>query len=378
MAKILFINPLQDRHGSTYRARNLAKLLEQDNSVCYVEPGQRAGCTNITVTSKEGVAGLLESSVDYLRICRAAQFDVLYLQKPMIMTLPALFAARGRGKAVIIDFDDMDSGWQVSNWKRAVARFGEMVMPRCADMVTTHNAFLQTEIRAISGRDSIIVPQGVNGELFNPGRFDRNEQRARLGLPGKIVFCFLGSFTKGSAADLDLILAAFALIRDRIHDRAHDNVGEAVLMIVGGGGPLEDRYRKMIGRLGLAERVVITGRRPQEEIPSYLACADYGLVLMRDNQANRCRVSLKLLEYLAMDLTVIGHVVGSSREAFDHCCIGCEPTAKSLSSKLLDVIKSCEKRSGSRDYVLRHHDWIRFAPLMNLLIDRLMNQVNSH
>jgi len=278
----------------------------------------------------------------------------------MIMTLPSLILAKLRKKCAVIDFDDLDSGWQTSEWKRKLALFGERFAPQYADVLTTHNRYLKAHLEGASHKRIFTIPQGVDTALFNPDRFNKALEKDKLGLGEKKVFCFLGSFTKGSAADLDLILMAFKIASDQEKDMA--------LMILGGEGPLEDDYRKKIKALGLNKDVLITGRKEQKDIPRYLSGADYGLICMRDNLANRFRMSLKVLEYLAMELTVVGHMVGGSRDAFAPYCFLCDPRPEALSKKMLEVMRSKSGRKSAREFIVENYDWQRFLPMVDEVV----------
>lgn len=355
---VLFVNPLHKRHGSTYRARNLVRLLALNNRASYVEPGWRkgAGCRAL-VNERDGALGWLQSGFEYLLVCLRMGFDVLYLQKAMIMAFPCLILAKLKGKHVVIDFDDLDSGWQASGWKKGLMLLGERLMPKYADVITTHNRYLKAHLEGICAKPIFLIPQGVDSGLFDPQRYSEVSEKRALGLGGKKVFCFLGSFTKGSAADLDIILGAFKVVSEQDKD--------VVLMIIGGEGPLEPYYQKEIKALGLNDRVIITGRKDQRDIPRYLRGADYGLICMRDNLANRYRMSLKLLEYLSMDLTVIGHVVGGSKDAFAPYCFLCDPTADALSERILEVVSGDLKKKSARDFIVENYDWNRFVPLID-------------
>jgi len=368
MADILFINPLEARHGSTHRARNLFKLLSRNNHVRYIEPNCRNQADVVSFNQKENVAGFLASAFQYVSLVMGTNADIVFLQKPHILTFPCLLASKLKGKCVVIDFDDLDSRWQTSAWKKTLTLVSERYMPGWADMITTHNRYLRDYISRIFDKRMFLIPQGVDTGLFDPGRFNRATEKEHLGLGGKSVFCFLGSFTKGSAADLDIILKAFNMV-------SHETES-ACLVIIGGEGPLEDHYLSMIKALGM-QNVVITGRKSQADIPRHLSCADYGLICMRDNLANQCRVSFKLLEYLSMELTVIGHVVGSSRDAFAPYCFLCDPTAEALSAKMLEVVRDGLKKQSARDFIVADHDWNRFVPLVDEVVHecRIMDHV---
>jgi glycosyltransferase involved in cell wall biosynthesis len=345
--KILFINILQSRHGSTFRSRNLSHLLSQCNSVYYIEPN----CQNngaIAFKQRDSLIGLLSSSFRYLLLSLKMDFDILYLQKPWLITLPSLVAAKIRGKKVIIDFDDLDSRWQKNWFNRKMTAFGEQVMPRYADVITTHNSYLQHYLQSLYKKRIFFVPQGVDTALFDPSRFDAALERKKLKLTDKIVYCFLGSFTIGSAKDLHYILKAYAQVSRKIHN--------CCFIIIGGGGPLESYYRNLIKDLELKD-VLITGRLEQNDVARYLSIADYGLVYMEDNTENRMRFSFKVMEYLAMKVTVIGHLIGSTRDVFGEYCHLSEPGIDSFAKKIIDVTENNLRNADAREFLVKNYDW---------------------
>jgi len=77
---------------------------------------------------------------------------------------------------------------------------------------------------------------------------------------------------------------------------------------------------------------------------------------------------LKLLEYLAMNLTVIGHLVGTSGDELAPYCFTCEPTVESLGEKMLEVVKKGLKKEGVREFMVKNHDWNRFVPQVDAVV----------
>jgi glycosyltransferase involved in cell wall biosynthesis len=272
-----------------------------------------------------------------------------------------VLGAKLRGKKVVLDFDDLDSRWQSTAVRRGLTALCERWIPRCADLVTTHNRYLREHIEETTGVAAALVPQGVDVRLFDATRYDRSAEKERVGLAGKAVCCFLGSFTAGSARDLDVILRAVQLASRRRRD--------LVLLIIGGGGPLEERYRRLIGELGIDVR--ITGRFPQSEIPKYLAATDLGLVYMADDPGNRMRMSLKVLEYLAMELTVVGHLVGATKDTFAPYCFACGPSEGSMASRIEEVLDERAQRPSARELISRDYDW----PVIGALLEEAVRSI---
>ncbi|MDP2929036.1 MAG: glycosyltransferase, partial [Candidatus Omnitrophota bacterium] len=83
-------------------------------------------------------------------------------------------------------------------------------------------------------------------------------------------------------------------------------------LLIAGGGPLKNRLEAMIREKYGIKNYIITGTLAQNEMPRYISAMDACFVYMRENIGNDARVSLKLLEYLAMERIVFGKVVGQT------------------------------------------------------------------
>lgn len=349
---ILYINAAEERHGSSYRARALFRLLVSHGfNVYYVESNYKGDSNIISVSQKDSIFGYLFATLKRIILCIRFDYDILYFQKAWPFNLPCLLVAKLRGKKVAIDFDDLDSFWQSSKFRQFITAFSENWMPGLSDLITTHNQYLKRYLSEKSDdrKKVFLVPQGVDTTLFDPGRYNREDEKKRLGLSSKTVYCFLGSFTIGSAKDLHIILKAIKRVCQKREN--------TLFMIIGGGGPLQESYLGLIKELELVEDVLITGRVPQSKVPGYLAASDVGLVYMEDNMANRMRMSLKLMEYLAMELTVIGHIVGETHELFGRYCFLSEPGAEALSQTILRVTSKSLGKESARSIIQAHYDW---------------------
>ena len=347
--KILFINPGESRHGSTYRARGLCQVLRDLRyEVIYAESNYASGSDGISISQRDSIFGYLIATFRRCHLCFKIDYDVLYLQKAWPLNLGCLIIAKLRKKKVFIDFDDLDSEWQTTFFRTLFMRFTEKWMPRFADLVSTHNQYLYNHISRLRARRVLLFPQGVDTELFDPAKFDKLAEKKRLGLEHKRVLCFLGSFTIGSASDLHVIFEAL-----RELEKKSENV---YFLMIGGGGPLEHFYLNLIKKLGL-KNVAVTGRLPQDQVPRYLAACDLGLIFMKENRANRMRMSLKLLEYLAMGLTPVGCVTGESRAIFNQYGVVCEPSAHSLALKIIEISDPSHTPKYMRDFIVNNYDW---------------------
>jgi len=287
--KILVINSLDARYGSTYRLRALARLLETSGF-------------EVTVSEHQGsawqkLAASLRASL--------GSYDLVLTEKFNPITMAAMAVARLRRRPVVADWDDFDPGLQGSAAKRWLSSFCEVLGPRMASVLTMHSDPIEKRGRKI-GKPCLRVPQGYERGLFAPAQDQRRQARARFGLPDNVpIVGHLCTFTHGGALDLETILSAWAAMRQK-----------SVRFLLVGGGPQESRIHEAVGRKGLNSRVTLTGLLPHDQIPAALAAMDASVVFMRNTDANRARVSFKVIESLAMGVPVVGKVVGESQRLF--------------------------------------------------------------
>jgi glycosyltransferase involved in cell wall biosynthesis len=138
-----------------------------------------------------------------------------------------------------------------------------------------------------------IVPNGADLELFRSAT--GQQVRQQLGLGGAVVVGFAGSLKPWHGV-IDLV-NAFATL-----------AGDPRLLIVG-DGPERAAIEGELIRLGLKERVVMTGAVPHATIPSYLAAMDIGVAPYRE-QPDFYFSPLKVAEYLAAGLPVVATAQG--------------------------------------------------------------------
>ncbi|HOO76524.1 MAG TPA: glycosyltransferase [bacterium] len=358
-ADVLAVNAMDDGYGSTHRFRHLRRaLLRAGFKVAYVESNYRGDDPGvISVAQDPSPAGLVRASWKRMRIVLRGGYRVLLLQTFTPLTVPLLVAAKLRGKAVAVDWDDLGYPLQAGRLRSVLVWMCERVFPRFADCVTTPSRHIRewSERRGLGS--PALVPHGIDRELFRPRPPDP-ELRARLGLGSGPVLVFLASFTTGGVLDIDLILGAAGEVMKRRHD--------ANLLVIG-GGPLFAECRARMEAPGL-ERCVTTGLLPQEEIPSYLALADVALVLMRDNLANRMKTSLKVGEYLAMGKPVVGAVVGETADIFSPYLHACPPTVPGLAGKIMEILSGTPPPR--REFDPEAYSWERSGRLLTGALEK--------
>jgi glycosyltransferase involved in cell wall biosynthesis len=126
---------------------------------------------------------------------------------------------------------------------------------------------------------------------------------ARLGLCGKTVLAFFGSFY--AYEGLHLLLRAVPDLRRQRPE---------IIVLLIGGGPEESNLRALAQELDLGESVVFTGRVPHEEIQRYYDLADLFVFPRVSMRLTELVTPLKPLEAMAQERIVVASSVGGHRE----------------------------------------------------------------
>ena len=347
--KILFINPLDERSGTKVRTRGFYAIFKSlGYHVIYMESNYHGDDPSIiAIPQSDTLLGLLIACLRRIKYCMFMDYQLLIIYKFLPVNIPCIIVGKMRGKKILVDWDDLDSTYQPTWFRKIITRRSEEWIPRYVDVVTTHNHRIKEWAEKVGARKVIIVPQGIDTGLFDPERYDRNEIRLRLGFQDKKIICYMCSLDWGGSRDLDKILLTVKQV-----DQKKDDI---VLLIIG-GGILEEYFHKMAEDLKITT-VFFTGLIPHESVANYLASSDLALIFMRDDLGNQTRFSLKLLEYLSMRKTVVGHLVGTSKDDLGEYCVLTTSCIEDFSDKIIKVLNTPPALKDAREYIVAHHDW---------------------
>lgn len=311
-----------------------------------------------------------------LEVARREQPDLLHAHSPVLNALPALRVGKQLGLPVVYEvrafWEDaaVDHGTTREGAPRyRLTRWLETRALRQARHVFTICEGLRGDIigRGIPSSKVTVIPNAVDTEAFDTGGQPDSALRARLGLEGASVVGFIGSFY--AYEGLDLLLDALPRLL-----ASHPEL--RVLLV--GGGPQEAALKAQAARLGLAERVVFTGRVPHAEVQRYYDLIDVLAYPRHSMRLTELVTPLKPLEAMAQGRVLLASDVGGHKELIRDGETGVlfeAGSAESLAERLSGLLSRRadwpRMRAAGRRFVETERNWQasvqRYAPVYEAL-----------
>ena len=247
-----------------------------------------------------------------LEVAEEVRPDLLHAHSPVLNVMPALRVGRRLNIPVVYEvrafWEDaaVDHGTTTEGAARyRLTRWLETRAMREAEHVFTICEGLRSDIaaRGISPSKITVIPNAVDIESFDAGGKPDAALKAQLGLTDASVVGFIGSFY--AYEGLDLLLGALPRLLQAQPD--------ARLLLVG-GGPQDAALRAQAASLGLADKVVFTGRVPHSQVARYYDLIDVLAYPRHSMRLTELVTPLKPLEAMAQGRLVVASDVGGHRE----------------------------------------------------------------
>lgn len=242
--------------------------------------------------------------------------DIVHAHSPAINGVSALRAARSKGIPVVYEirafWEDaaVDHGTSVEGGLRyKLTRALESWVVNHAKAVFTICEGLRADLesRHISTDKITVIPNAVDADHFQFCLPPDKEIAERFQLGRGPVLGFIGSFYAYEGI-VDLV---------RVLPRVVAKLPELRLLLVG-GGPCLQEVTALVQELGLAQRVVITGRVPHPDIARYYSVVDALCYPRRPMRLTELVTPLKPLEAMAQGRLVLASDIGGHRELIRH------------------------------------------------------------
>lgn len=305
--------------------------------------------------------------------------DVLHAHSPALNGLAALRAAKRFGLPVVYE---VRAFWEDAAVDHGTCKEGDLryratralethVLKR-ADAVTCICEGLRGDIaaRGVPAEKITVIPNAVDIEHFQTGGAADMDLMQKLGLDGKLVLGFIGSFY--AYEGLSLLLEALPRLLAQLPQTR-------VLLV--GGGKEEPALKRQAQALGVADKVIFTGRVPHGEVQRYYDLVDMLVYPRLAMRLTDLVTPLKPLEAMAQGRLVVASDVGGHRELIRDGETGClfrAGDAQHLADTVVQLLASRPLwpalRAAARHYVERERNWrvsvARYEPLYAALASR--------
>jgi L-malate glycosyltransferase len=224
--------------------------------------------------------------------------DIVHSHNP-VMAVGARLVARSlprrlRPRVVVTDHNVWYGYMPVSRW-------ADSLTSRLDDARLTVSEAVRASLPATIQRRSQVMLQGIEVEQVRAQRAERAVVRAELGLdPDSLVVGTVANL-RAQKAYPDLLEAAVTVV-ERL---------PGVRFVAVGQGPLEETIRALHAQLGLGDRVLLLGHRP-DAVRVMAACDVFVLASHWEG------LGVAVMEALALGLPVVATAVGGVPEVVEH------------------------------------------------------------
>jgi len=289
--------------------------------------------------------------------------DILHAHSPVLDALPALRVARRLGLPVVYEIRafwedaavDHGTTHEGSVRYRATRALETWVMQRVDHLFTICEGLRHDILaRGIPPDKVTVIPNAVDIEHFQLASPPDPGLKRQLGLDANArILGFIGSFY--AYEGLDLLLDALPHLL-----QTHPDI--RVLLV--GGGPQEGNLKAQAQRLGLADRVVFTGRVPHTEVNRYYDLVDLLVYPRHSMRLTELVTPLKPLEAMAQGRLLVASDVGGHRELIRNGETGqlfaagnVEALAQAIRDLLAHEADWSAMRQAGRRFVEQERNW---------------------
>ncbi|MFT4517636.1 MAG: PEP-CTERM/exosortase A-associated glycosyltransferase [Halioglobus sp.] len=311
-----------------------------------------------------------------IEVARDEKPDVIHAHSPALNGVAAIRAGRKLGIPVVYEVRGFWEDAAVSHGTSSegglryrLTRGMETWVLKNADAATCICEGIRSDLvsRGIPVDKITIVANAVDASRFQPvGARDQTIEND-LGLVGKEVVAFIGSFYDYEGLDL-LIAAMPKLLEAR----------PKVKLLLVGGGQVVDAIKAQIQQLGLQDSVIMTGRVPYEEVEGYYSVTDVLVYPRKSMRLTDLVTPLKPLEAMAQKSMFVASDVGGHKELVRDGVNGTlfeADNVDDLVSTLLNLFEAQDSwpaiRDAGRQFVEQERTWTNSVANLKAVYQRL-------
>ncbi len=239
-------------------------------------------------------------------ILKTGGFDAVVLYGVPTYGLQTLWLAKKHRVPVMFRALDVSHKIRSSVFSSAI-KWVEKRIYRQVELLSANNPAMAKYCDELSGRDSKTTVHFPPLDLSHFQNSSRDSGlRSSLGFAeSDKVLVYMGSFFY------------FSGLMDALDEFSNISPGEPGLkFLLIGGGEQDSELRQKVERLGLSEKVVLTGFVSYAELPKYLKVADIAVNTLEPTLVANVAFPNKVLQYMAAGLPVVSTKLGGLDETF--------------------------------------------------------------
>lgn len=268
---------------------------------------------------KQGAVNLIRNYISFvtqakkkIKEIKLNKFDIIYVFEvsPITVALPALYLKRKYKIPVIMNVQDL--------WPEniiAVTGLNNKIIIGIINIIVKY-IYLNCDLILAASQSFVPNIQKYLNDDKDKVKYwpqysvvKKEEKKVDLFDEDKFNIVFTGNI--GEAQGLDMVIeAANALKETKI--RWH----------LIGDGRNENRLKEKVKEYKLQNHVLFYGRKPEKDIPQYLANADAALLILKPDPIFEMTVPAKLQTYMACGVPIIGCVSGEGKRIIEESCAG--------------------------------------------------------
>ena len=216
-----------------------------------------------------------------------------------------------------------------------------------------------------------VINFGADVEKYHPRQYDSNlKEKLKAKENDKIVISMRNHH---EVYNIECLINAIPHVLEKI---------PTTLFVIGGSGPLTEKYKRMASDLNIGKNINFIGRVSQEELPSYLATSDVYI----STSLSDAGLASSTGEAMAAETAVIITDVVDNGKWIQNDVNGllfCPQDAKDLASKVILLLENKAKmellsKAGRETIVKRYNLYVEMEKVEKLYIKSLLTNERVH
>lgn len=304
--------------------------------------------------------GLTDSIRDYFRIRKIVKEfkpDIIVYRQYLYNYAP-IWAAKVSGLSTVAEVNSIKSveiGLSQNNppWMSVVKWAEKYPLIRSDKIFCVSSAIKKDLDQIVNGNLVSVIPNGVDGDVFDRNAYDPRKIKEELGIAGKTVLGYAGSYKSWHGVSLTV----------NVIEKLRNTHPDFHLLLIGRGETFQ-KVKEQIQINKLESFVTQIDYVPHAEMPKYLSIIDVALMTYPIFEGFYFS-PLKMYEYMAVGMPVVSTNIGQIGDVIENDKTGVlvdDPTADNFVLAILSITEHTDNLAKisaySRKVAIEKHSWI--------------------